>query len=330
MAGNRGPAFAIHCRRNDRIVAPMNPEISVVIPTRNRPAAVVHAVESVLAQTFRELEVTVVIDGPDEATALSIAKVQKRDARLHVIALERNVGGCGARNLGIQASRGRWIALLDDDDQWLPQKLEMQLAAVAEIDLQRTQPIVATKLYAVTGDGRKMVWPRTEPTEPLSEYLFCRNTWSYGDAVLQTSTLMAPRALFMRIAFSEALKKRQDYDWLLRAAGEHDVRVILVDSPLAIWKIWYDGTSVSNRADWQFSRDWVRARMGMITPRAFAGFLATDVVSEARDQRAWGQFFPLLGEILWRGRPRFFDLALFFASWVPAGTRRWISGLLRA
>ena len=308
----------------------MNPEISAVIPTRNRPAAVVRAVESVLAQTLRELEVTVVIDGPDEATALSLGAVQKRDARLHVIQLERNVGGCGARNRGIQASRGKWIALLDDDDEWLPEKLEMQLAAVAEMDLERTQPIVATKLYAITGDGRRMVWPRTAPTEPLSEYLFCRKTWSYGDAVLQTSTLMAPRTLFMRVPFSEALKKRQDYDWLLRAASEHDVLVKLVDSPLVKWSIWYDGGSVSNRADWQFSRNWARARMGMVTRRAFAGFLATDVVSEARDQRAWGQFFPLLGEILWRGRPRFFDLALFFASWVPAGTRRWIIGLLRA
>ncbi len=307
----------------------MKPEISVVIPTRNRPAAVVRAVESVLAQTFRGLEVTVVIDGPDEATAWSLATVQTRDARLHVIQLERNVGGCGARNRGIQASRGEWIALLDDDDEWLPEKLEMQLAAVAGMDLEQTQPIVATKLYAITGDGRRMVWPRTEPTQPLSEYLFCRKTWSYGDAVLQTSTLMAPRTLFMRVPFSEALKKRQDYDWLLRASREHDVSINLVDSPLAIWRIWYDGTSVSNRADWRFSRDWARARIGMVTRRAFAGFLATDVVSEARDQKAWGQFLPLLGEILWRGSPRFFDLALFFTSWVPAGTRRWISGLMR-
>jgi glycosyltransferase involved in cell wall biosynthesis len=284
-------------------------------------------VESVLAQTFHDLEVTVVIDGPDEATASSLAEVEKRDARLHVMALERNVGGCGARNRGIEASRGAWIALLDDDDEWLPEKLARQLAAVERVDLERTQPIVATQLFALTGDGRRMVWPRTAPTEPLSEYLFCRKSWAYGDAVLQTSTLMAPRSLFMRVPFTENLKKRQDYDWLLRAASMPDVHVVLVEVPLTIWKIWYDVNSVSNRTDWRFSRDWARARMGIITRRAFAGFLVTDVVSEARDQKAWWQFFGLLGEVLWRGRPRAFDLALFLASWVPARTRRWVSGI---
>src|SRR5579871_5746785 len=105
----------------------MNPEVSVVIPTRNRPEAVVRAVESALAQTVRDLEVTVVIDGPNEATALALARLQERDTRLHVIELERNVGACAARNRGIEASKGRWIALLDDDDEWLQNKLEKQL-----------------------------------------------------------------------------------------------------------------------------------------------------------------------------------------------------------
>jgi glycosyltransferase involved in cell wall biosynthesis len=308
----------------------MNPDISVVIPTRNRPAGVVRAVESVLAQTFRELEVMVVIDGPDEATAWSLAMVQKRDARLHVIELERNVGGCGARNRGIQASRGQWIALLDDDDQWLPEKLEVQLAAVAGTDLKRTQPIVATKLYAITGDGRRMVWPRTAPTEPLSEYLFCRKTWSYGDAVLQTSTLMAPRALFTRVPFSEQLSNFQEDDWILRAVRESATKLVLVPEPLVEWRIWYDDASASNRADWRMALNWIRGATHIVTRRAYAGFIAGDVAREAKEQKAWAQAVPLLIEMLWRGKPRWFDLAVFIASWFPNDFRRRIAFLVRS
>jgi glycosyltransferase involved in cell wall biosynthesis len=303
-------------------VGPMTPTVSVVIPTRNRPAAVVKAVKSVLGQTFPNLEVTVVVDGPDPATVSQLQELRLKDERLQVIALERNLGGCAARNRGIQTSRGRWIALLDDDDEWLPEKIEKQLLAVRDFDLERSQPIVATKLYAIAGHDRRMVWPRTEPTEPMSEYLFCRKTWSYGDAVLQTSTLLAPRSLFLRVPFTEGLKKRQDYDWLLRASHESGVHVVLVGDPLVNWRIWYDQTSVSNRSDWQFSRDWLRSRRDLVTRRAYAGFLATDVAREARDQRAWGQFFPLLWEMIWRGSPRLFDIALFLSSWVPPGLRK--------
>jgi glycosyltransferase involved in cell wall biosynthesis len=285
-------------------------------------------VESVLAQTFRELEVTVVIDGPDEATASSLAEIEERDARLHVMALECNVGGCGARNRGIEASRGVWIALLDDDDEWLPEKLEKQLAAVEGVDPERTQPIVATQLYALTGDGRRMVWPRSAPTEPLSEYLFCRKTWAYGDAVLQTSTLMAPRSLFMRVPFTENLKNFQEDDWILRTVCETGASVVLIPKPLVEWRVWYDEGTASNRADWRMALRWIQGLDHVVTRRAYAGFIATDVAREAKEQKAWGQAVPLLFEMLWRGRPRLFDLAIFAAAWVPNGFRKRVASLL--
>src|SRR5579863_7499544 len=101
------------------------PIVSVVVPTRNRPELVVRAVSSALAQTLTRMEVIVVIDGPDEDTARALAEI--RDDRLTVIALPSSLGGSEVRNIGAQHSRGEFIAFLDDDDEWSPNKLQRQL-----------------------------------------------------------------------------------------------------------------------------------------------------------------------------------------------------------
>ena len=98
---------------------PQTPVVSAVIPTRNRPELLCRAVRSVLSQTIRDIECIVVIDGPDMATVNALREIA--DARLSVMELPENVGGCEARNLGARAAKGEWVALLDDDDEWLPQ-----------------------------------------------------------------------------------------------------------------------------------------------------------------------------------------------------------------
>jgi glycosyltransferase involved in cell wall biosynthesis len=101
------------------------PTVSVVIPTYKRGREVLRAVESVLRQTFSDLEVIVVDDASPDDTRDVIASVG--DARVRYLAHDKNKGGCAARNTGMVAARGRWIAFLDDDDEWVPTKLQKQL-----------------------------------------------------------------------------------------------------------------------------------------------------------------------------------------------------------
>ena len=92
--------------------------VSVVIPTLRRPKLVLRAVASVLNQTYEQIEVIVVVDGPDQATIDVLRTV--KDPRMQVVVNPRSLTAAGARNVGVDHARGEWIAFLDDDDEWLP------------------------------------------------------------------------------------------------------------------------------------------------------------------------------------------------------------------
>lgn len=106
------------------------PLVSVVIPSYDRPAFVRRAVESVLEQTYPNVECVVVDDhSPDPVAPLLADLPTDRLAGFRVVRHEENRGGNAARNTGIEATTGEFVAFLDDDDRWLPEKLEKQVAA---------------------------------------------------------------------------------------------------------------------------------------------------------------------------------------------------------
>ena len=101
-----------------------SPIISVLLPTYNRAAMITRAIESVLGQEFTDLELIVIDDGSTDETPRVISKIA--DRRLRYIYFEQNRGNCAARNQGIQQARGEFIAQIDSDDLWLPQKISYQ------------------------------------------------------------------------------------------------------------------------------------------------------------------------------------------------------------
>lgn len=104
--------------------------VSVIIPTYKRCECLIIAINSVLAQTYSNLEVLVVDDNNpnDEYSTALQEKIKKiKDDRVRYVQQERHINGAAARNTGIRAARGEFIAFLDDDDSWMPEKLEKQL-----------------------------------------------------------------------------------------------------------------------------------------------------------------------------------------------------------
>lgn len=108
------------------------PFFTVVIPTYNRPSYLREALISVLAQTFTNFEVIVVDDDPKESAQAVVESLE--DKRLYYYKNDRQKGGAGTRNAGIFRSKGEWVAFLDDDDLWLPEKLERQYQKIRSAD----------------------------------------------------------------------------------------------------------------------------------------------------------------------------------------------------
>lgn len=103
------------------------PLVSVLIPTFKRDHVLERAINSVLSQTVEDLECIVIDDAPSGETKELVLRKAKEDSRLKFIQHTENKGVSAARNTGFQLTTGKWIALLDSDDEWLPKKLEKQL-----------------------------------------------------------------------------------------------------------------------------------------------------------------------------------------------------------
>ena len=105
----------------------MNPVVSVVIPVYNASRFLRETINSVLQQTLSDFELILVNDASTD-DSLAVAEEFRKDSRVRVITLAENLGVANARNVGIATARGRYIALLDSDDYWEPEKLELQIS----------------------------------------------------------------------------------------------------------------------------------------------------------------------------------------------------------
>lgn len=200
--------------------APYSEIVSIVLPTYNRHRLVCRAVDSVLDQSYRAFELIVVDDGSTDATA---DRLTGYGDRITVIK-QANRGVSAARNAGIQAASGEFIALLDSDDVWLPQKLERQIAffrANPKAEICQTEEIwIRNGVRVNPGKRHKkhsgMIFEKTLPL-----------------CLVSPSAVMLRKSLFDEVGlFDESLPACEDYDLWLRISWRYPVH--LIDAPLII------------------------------------------------------------------------------------------------
>jgi glycosyltransferase involved in cell wall biosynthesis len=195
------------------------PLVSVVIPCHNRSEKLLRAVDSALNQSENRIEVIVVDDGSTEDIPGTLAT--RQDPRLVVARLEKNGGAARARNHGVSIARGKFLALLDSDDYWLPQKLEAQLKIAQNLPSSEPEWIIYNRIIVRTTYG--------EFPNPLRKFDPSRDDLAYYLVVernyMQTSGLLGPLELFKRFRFDETLRRHQDFDLVLQM-GAGNVRLI--------------------------------------------------------------------------------------------------------
>ncbi len=186
--------------------------VSVVIPAYNYGHFIVETVESALRQTYSRLEVIVVDDGSTDDTAIKLRAFGSRIKYIH----QENRGLSAARNAGIRAARGEWIALLDADDLWHPDKTSVQLTAAARTGAH----------HGLIGSPPAEVLPAELPSNPVVQVLTVRD-FLLSSRTGPTGALMR-RSCFDEVGyFDEQLRSVEDRDMWLRIAAKHSALQIL-------------------------------------------------------------------------------------------------------
>jgi len=198
------------------------PKVSVIIPTHNRAALVTEAINSVLTQTFKDFELIVVDDGSTDNTRDALKGYTDR---IHYI-YQENQRRSEARNTGIKAASGEYIAFLDDDDLWLPHKLEKQ---VTFLDANPDKGLVHTFTDAIDITGRLMEKERNGRLQWYKKSMKLGYTYegiSRLGAIFLSSVLLRSRCLEKVGLFDTVTEAYEDWDFGLRFASEYRIGII--------------------------------------------------------------------------------------------------------
>lgn len=213
------------------------PLVSAIIPTFNRAAYVARAIDSALAQTWPNVEVVVCDDGSTDNTTEVLAQYGNR---IRVVS-QTNQGLSAARNTAIKASSGEFLALLDDDDEWLPERLAIQMPLMLD---NPDAGLVGGGAVLIDAAGNQL--PHQGPARIGVEHVAFK-------AFFPANRITCPTALIRRSvidsvgAFDTTLPYAEDYDMWLRIAAGHQVSI--VPQKVARYRIWHGNKSGERNAD---------------------------------------------------------------------------------
>jgi glycosyltransferase involved in cell wall biosynthesis len=289
------------------------PAVAVVIPTTLRDSLST-AITSVRKQVGVAPPIVIVSVDRDEATVTDHERALFADADVVVFTGGGKRGGA-ARNLGIAQATGDWIAFLDDDDEWLPEKLRHQLerGSTADVVSCRVQQAVRVDAQLSSVVPSQLI----EDGEHVADYLFRGRGLSLDRPAIFTSSLLVRASLAHACPWDESLKRHQDWDWVIRLQQHHDARVCHIEETGAT--IWMNSTdSISAGTDWQVSLAWIESLRPELDRKTFADFIAGQTLRHAFGARSPKGVLKCVGALISSRRlPTLRTLALGVAGLVP-------------
>lgn len=216
----------------------MTASVSVIIPAYRSASSIGRALSSVAAQTVKPLEVIVVDDGSDDGTFEAAQACRPRMEGIELVVLKQENRGAGAaRNAGLQAAKGDWLAFLDADDEWLPAKLERSLAHAGGASLIAHD-------YIEVMNGREVykncMRHLTAARDPFSALML--------RGFIPSITVLARRADVLAVGgFEESLPAAQDYDLWLKLLQLPQARLVMFPEALARYTV--SGTGITSKVE---------------------------------------------------------------------------------
>lgn len=239
-------------------------KVSVVIPVYNRSGIIASTLDSIVAQTHKNIEVIIVDDCSSDSDELQL-KLSQYDLNIKYIRHATNMHGGAARNTGIDAARGEYIAFLDSDDTWSPNKVEMCLSRVVS-----KNEILYSK---ITDRGSVKPTFAFDNKKDVDEYLIVERQ------TMQTSSLFMRSNLAKTVRFDPALKRFQDTDFIIRAQKLFNVKFSLIDSVLVYMSDEDKGGRISSSVDPKPAEVWLEKNRSLLTKRTIAIFTFNRIIN---------------------------------------------------
>lgn len=185
-------------------------KVSVIIPTYNRSSTIKRAVESVIKQTYKNLEIIIIDDASTDDTSKIIKKIP--DDRIIYKKLRKNKGACFARNKGIDISTGEYITFQDSDDYYLEEKIERQIKNLkknkSDIDFCKLKLFMHDKEIIIPSDIKQLKFEKYGVNEEL-----------FNGNFISTQAILMKRSIAKKTMFDNSFPRLQDYDFILRATS---------------------------------------------------------------------------------------------------------------
>ena len=200
--------------------------VSIVMPTYNAVKYIQGAVESVLRQTYTDWELLIVDDGSTDGTEQMIQNLIKMDERVKLVKNRENIGVAETRNRGVELAKGEWIAFLDSDDIWHPNKLQEQL----ELYQRNGMPFIFTGSGFMDENGKLLNYELSVPQIIGYKELLKQN-------VISCSSVLIKKELAKKYPMEHSEKMHEDFAvWLSILKQEH-IKAAGVNKPLLIYRI---------------------------------------------------------------------------------------------
>lgn len=254
--------------------------VSVIVPTYNRAKVIHHCLNSIINQTYSNLEIIVVDDASNDHTE-SIVKSMD-DSRIKYIRLNQNSQGTKPRNIGIESCTGKYIAFLDSDDAWLPDKIEKQLFYIKKNNEQDV--LCFTGVILRWNSKEKIVINRNiQRNETIIDYII-NVGW------VQCGTFMCSSEIAKKTKFSSIVRKHQDWDFCFRLA-KNNCKFIYLKEALTVYNIDDGNNQISTNNRFDLSLEWINSIKNEISLKSYYVFLinhvAHDMIQSNRKKEAW-------------------------------------------